>query len=70
MLLLITLLRCVADLENVCREAALNALREDIDIGTVAARHFQTALAVVPPSLTVSQLAEYDAMQKRWESAR
>ena len=32
-----------ADLENLCREAALLALREDIGALTVNARHFTTA---------------------------
>ncbi|PUA33083.1 MAG: AAA family ATPase [Zestosphaera tikiterensis] len=41
-----------ADLAALVREAALNALREDINASKVKAKHFKEALAKVTPSLT------------------
>lgn len=41
---------CGADITAVCREAALTALEESLDIETVAFRHFIQSLERVPPS--------------------
>lgn len=41
-----------ADLEAVCREAALNSLREDIKSKKVTMKHFKSALKETAPSLT------------------
>jgi transitional endoplasmic reticulum ATPase len=41
-----------ADIEAVCREAAMAALREDPKAKVVRAKHFTQALRKVPPSLT------------------
>ncbi|KAI9913713.1 hypothetical protein PsorP6_005612 [Peronosclerospora sorghi] len=38
-----------AELENVCREAALQALRESLEATTVCMRHFDQALATITP---------------------
>ncbi|KAF9166920.1 hypothetical protein DFQ26_006447 [Actinomortierella ambigua] len=40
-----------ADLENLCREAALVCLRENIHNGLVEWAHFQAAKQLIPPSL-------------------
>ncbi|KAG0265979.1 hypothetical protein DFQ27_000229 [Actinomortierella ambigua] len=40
-----------ADLENLCREAALICLRENIHNGLVEWAHFQAAKQLIPPSL-------------------
>ncbi|KAG2450863.1 hypothetical protein HYH02_004696 [Chlamydomonas schloesseri] len=49
-----------AELAAVCREAALAALREDLQgAEVVAARHFAAALAAVRPALSAAELAKY-----------
>ena len=48
-----------ADLENMCREAALEALRKSIDAVTVNDAHFEAALLCSRPSLTPDVLAQY-----------
>lgn len=41
-----------AELAGVCREACLNALREDLEAKEVALRHFRTAIQTIPPRIT------------------
>ncbi|GIM01113.1 hypothetical protein Vretimale_5952 [Volvox reticuliferus] len=49
-----------AELAAVCREAALAALREDLEGAShVSARHFTAALRTVQPALTPEQLKAY-----------
>ncbi|MEM0121687.1 MAG: AAA family ATPase, partial [Thermoprotei archaeon] len=48
-----------ADLELLCREAALSALREDINSVTVRWRHFQEALRLVKASITEEMIKYY-----------
>ena len=51
-----------AELEALCREAALAALREDVaGAAAVAARHFKAARAAAAPALTAACLREYEA---------
>ena len=57
-----------ADLEALCREAALNALREDINAKEVKMKHFEKAMEKVKPSIS-KELVEYykklaEAMKK------
>ena len=49
-----------ADIEAVCREAALTAAREDLNIKKVSMRHFLAALEKVKPSITPEQRREYE----------
>jgi len=49
-----------ADIEAVCREAALTAAREDLNIKKVSMRHFVAALEKVKPSITPEQRREYE----------
>ena len=49
-----------ADIEAVCREAALIAVREDLNIKKVSMRHFVAALEKVKPSITPEQRREYE----------
>jgi len=42
-----------ADLESLAREAAMLALREDIDAIIVKKKHFEDAMKKVPPSVSV-----------------
>ncbi|MCX6695245.1 MAG: CDC48 family AAA ATPase [Candidatus Altiarchaeota archaeon] len=48
-----------ADIEAVCREAGMNALREDINSKEVTAKHFQKALEEVKPSVSDSEAKSY-----------
>ncbi|XP_020257655.1 cell division control protein 48 homolog B isoform X2 [Asparagus officinalis] len=54
-----------ADLEGLCTEAGMVALREDISAGIVFDRHFQTARNSLRPSLTKSQIEEYSLIKFR-----
>jgi len=49
-----------ADIEAVCREAALTAAREDLKAEKVSMRHFVAALEKVKPSITPEQKREYE----------
>lgn len=53
-----------ADLEAVCREAAMIALREDIKNKTVSNLHFQKALEAVRPSVPKEVEEAYKKMEK------
>lgn len=53
-----------ADLEGLCREAGMLALREDPSAGSVSGRHFWAARACLRPSLTQSQIDEYHGFMK------
>lgn len=49
-----------ADLESLCREAAMSALRRDRDVQQVSWSDFQEALKTVKPSITPNMLKEYE----------
>jgi transitional endoplasmic reticulum ATPase len=53
-----------ADIEGVCREAGILALREEINIGNVTNRHFDLALEIVTPSLDEATIKYYDDIAK------
>ncbi len=48
-----------ADLEAICREAGLTALREDIKSAEVKQKHFDTALKKIKPSITEDMFKKY-----------
>ncbi|KAF8658797.1 hypothetical protein HU200_059284 [Digitaria exilis] len=48
-----------ADLEGLCREAGMAALREDLSATTIHNAHFQTARSSLRPSLTKAVVDEY-----------
>ncbi|XP_064968351.1 cell division control protein 48 homolog B-like isoform X1 [Musa acuminata AAA Group] len=54
-----------ADLEGLCREAGMVALREDMSADSVCNRHFQTARDSLRPSLTKSMIEEYASARFR-----
>ncbi|MCC6039563.1 MAG: AAA family ATPase, partial [Thermofilum sp.] len=58
-----------ADLEVLVREAGLLALREDINIQKVYARHFEEALKKVKPSLTPDIVKFYETWSERFRRA-
>lgn len=59
-----------ADLEAVCREAAMFALREDIQAKDVAKKHFEAALKKVRPSASKEIQQAYAELQEKFSSAR
>jgi len=54
-----------ADIAAVCREAAMNALREAGKPTKVSMRHFEAAMKRVPPSLTKSEIKTYEEMARK-----
>ena len=59
-----------ADLENLCREAAMIALRQDRDAAVVEMRHFEAAFKTVKPSVDKESAKQYDNMSKSLHKAR
>ena len=59
-----------ADIESICREAAIFALREDMKNKSVSMKHFDMALAKVRPSSTKEVEAAYAELEKNFRSAR
>jgi transitional endoplasmic reticulum ATPase len=53
-----------ADIEGVCREAGIMALREDINAKLVTTRHFNIALELIKPSLDEATIKYYDEIGK------
>ena len=59
-----------ADIEAVCREAAMLALREDLASKEVTMNHFEGALDKVGPSVTEGIEKAYEALQEKFKQAR
>ena len=59
-----------ADIEAVCREAAILALREDINSREIYKRHFEKSLEKVRPSVTKDVEKAYEELQEHFTSAR
>ncbi len=57
-----------ADLEGVCREAGIIALRKDITAKSVRMRHFMEALQAIRPSVDEETVRFYDNMSKNLEA--
>jgi transitional endoplasmic reticulum ATPase len=53
-----------ADLAALCREAAMNALRRNLDAEYVTRQDFEQALEIVKPSITPQLLKEYEQMSE------
>jgi len=58
-----------ADIEAVCREAAIHALREDITARSVSMKHFEKALEDVRPSVTKDIEKDYDVLKDQFKAA-
>jgi transitional endoplasmic reticulum ATPase len=54
-----------ADLEALCREAAMNALRENIKAKEVKMKHFEEAMKKITPSLTKEMIEYYQKFAER-----
>ena len=59
-----------ADLESVCREAGMQALRENIDVEKVSKKHFDYALSHIKPSLTKKDIEVYEKFAEQFMSSR
>jgi transitional endoplasmic reticulum ATPase len=59
-----------ADIEALCREAAMLSLREDIKSKQITADHFEQALMKVAPSVTKDVEQMYIALQDKFKAAR
>lgn len=59
-----------ADIESVCREAAIFALRENIKAESVKMEHFMKAIEKVPPSATKDIDEAYKELQNKFTSAK
>ncbi|MEK6905429.1 MAG: CDC48 family AAA ATPase, partial [Nanoarchaeota archaeon] len=59
-----------ADIEGVCREAAMIALREDFNVKSVKMGHFLSALNVVKPSVDKEIEETYEQLKDYFTSAR
>ena len=59
-----------ADLENLCREAAMIALREDKDAEIVEMKHFEAALKIIKPSVDKDIMKQYESIGKVLEKVR
>lgn len=56
-----------ADLEGVCREAALHALRSDIDARSVGLTDFEHALTEIKPSVDQATIDAYKQLMDDWK---
>jgi transitional endoplasmic reticulum ATPase len=59
-----------SDIEGVCREAAMIALREDIEAKNVRMEHFEKALDVVHPSVDKETKKIYEDLKEYFSKAR
>jgi len=59
-----------ADIEGVCREAAIIALREDMSAKNVGMKHFEEAMKKVRPSVTKEIEKSYQDLQDKFKAAR
>ncbi len=55
-----------SDLENIAREAAMEALREDADSDEIEMRHFRAALETVRPTITENLMEYYRRMEEEF----
>jgi len=59
-----------ADIEALCREAGMNALREDAEALEVGGRHFDAALEEIGASVDKEVVRYYEEISKKLEKAR
>jgi transitional endoplasmic reticulum ATPase len=59
-----------ADLDALCREAAMAALREDVKADEVKAKHFEEALKKMTPSISKEVRAHYEKFVERQKRVR
>ena len=54
-----------ADIESLCREAGMDALREDKKAKEVRMKHFESMLAKLSPSITKDVMSYYEKFVER-----
>jgi len=59
-----------ADIDSICREAALNALRKDVNVEAVTLADFEAAMSEIPPSVTPDMEKWYLDMSKRFKESQ
>lgn len=59
-----------ADIESICREAAINSLREDMKSKSVKMSNFRDALRKVNPSITKEIIDAYAELQNKFSQAK
>jgi 26S proteasome subunit P45 family len=59
-----------ADIEAICREAAIFSLREDMNAKEITKKHFEEALKKVRPSISKDIEKEYAELQEHFSAAR
>lgn len=59
-----------ADIEAVCREAAIFALRKSLDADIVTMKNFNDALKKVKPSVTMEEIKRYEGIGDEMATAR
>ena len=59
-----------ADIESICREAAIFALRENMSAKVITKKHFEKALEKVPASVTKEIQKAYEELREHFTSAR
>ncbi|HLG23483.1 MAG TPA: hypothetical protein VI564_00975 [Candidatus Nanoarchaeia archaeon] len=59
-----------ADIEAICREAAILALRENINSREILPRHFKQAVEKVRPSVTKDVERHYEELSEQLTAAR
>ncbi len=55
-----------ADIEGLCREAAMLALREDIETKEITKKHFEKAMDKVLPSVTKNDAERYKNIERKY----
>ena len=55
-----------ADIEGVCREAAMLALREDIDAKNVKKKHFDDAIKKIGGSVSIDDIKRYKEIESKY----
>lgn len=59
-----------ADIESVCREAVMIALRENFDVESVEMRHFREALKKVKPTITENIAQFYEKIEAQFKGGQ
>ncbi|HWR25298.1 MAG TPA: CDC48 family AAA ATPase [Methanosarcina sp.] len=59
-----------ADIESVCREAVMIALRENFDIEKIEMRHFKEALKKVKPTITENIAQYYEKIEAQFKGGQ
>ncbi|NIN53082.1 MAG: CDC48 family AAA ATPase [Nitrososphaeria archaeon] len=55
-----------ADIEAICREAAMSSAREDMSAKEVRSKHFEEALRTIPASITSAGIREYERIAEQY----